>query len=258
MNSTLHKLLPDILQQLESLPIDLYWCDIEANFEPLSAFERIVTTLATAKPKGEKGKEVWINLTGGSNIINTSLQMAMSLLGRSGRMYYTFTQNPELVRHPIPERDIGQEKDDFWVDIPIIYSAFNPDYRWFLEEIATVPNDNGMTIDHLYAVVQRAVSERSLGFDPEDKQALYRQYILPLWSQGLLDCESNQTGEIAVVRIGNAWDQLQYYYKVVEEADKAQGEELENRQAGLPQLAKEQKIAWFHPAAGVAHPHRGD
>jgi len=46
--------------------------------------------LYVAKLLGKVGKEVWINLTGGTNVVNMALQLAAALPGTPARLYITF------------------------------------------------------------------------------------------------------------------------------------------------------------------------
>ena len=88
-----------------------------------------------AKPLGKVGKEVWINLTGGTNVVNMALQLAAALLGRPARLYYVLSDDIRCLRHTVPIDDIGTGRDRFWVEIPAIYLRLDPTTAALLETL---------------------------------------------------------------------------------------------------------------------------
>ncbi|MFM7371395.1 MAG: hypothetical protein ACKO2Z_27110, partial [Sphaerospermopsis kisseleviana] len=56
----------------------IYWCEVELRNIKIT-YERIAKVVASlAKGSGQQGKEIWMNLTGGNNVINSALQMTAS------------------------------------------------------------------------------------------------------------------------------------------------------------------------------------
>jgi hypothetical protein len=51
---------------------------------------RVVSALAGV---GGQGKEMWVNLTGGNNMINFALELAATLSGDVARLYYVQAEN---------------------------------------------------------------------------------------------------------------------------------------------------------------------
>lgn len=67
--------------------LELYWCEYSRT-DTVQTFERVAQVMYAGKPPGKVGKEIWVNLTGGSNIINGALQLAASLAGSNGDSFY--------------------------------------------------------------------------------------------------------------------------------------------------------------------------
>ncbi len=104
--------------------IELYCCLIDRANLRLS-FERVVRVMRSARQPGQLGKEVWINSTGGSNVVNLALHLAAGLTAIPARNYYLQASNDRLVRSRLPPAQIGTSQDDFWVDLPIVHLEFN-------------------------------------------------------------------------------------------------------------------------------------
>jgi len=94
---------------------------IEVKHEDFyDCFKKIYLTL-----NGLKNKEIWINMTGGTNQINSSLLIASGLQGVSARYYYFF-QNQINLMHPDMEREtiensIIETLPKYWFELPIIW-----------------------------------------------------------------------------------------------------------------------------------------
>ncbi len=86
-------------------------------------------------------KEVWVNLTGGSNVINLSLFFMTMISGITGRAYYTYTSHSELLR-PASHKN-------FWRPIPVLKADFDTRYIDILTclETTTAADDNGWVKD---------------------------------------------------------------------------------------------------------------
>jgi hypothetical protein len=220
VQQALRKLLADdvrILTQASRNPkeprqrksVELYWCDVKRD-DPTLTFERVAKVLTAVKSVGGLGKEVWINLTGGSNIINSALQLAVSLLGVSARLYYILTNHTACVRHTVPTKELGTIKDTFWVDLPIIYSTFQEQHRHLLEELAGVP-EGVLSVSELCNRAQGWPGFGPLVGDTykERLQSFNRSYLLPLLAQGLVTRDGDS------ISIGPNWSLLRRYYHAV-------------------------------------------
>lgn len=102
----------------------VYW--LEANYYKLDFnLHQLARAFYALSPPGKTGKEVWVNLTGGSNVMNLATLLITVISGITGRAYYTYTQNTGLLR---PANEI-----DFWYDIPVLKVNFDRDYEAILQ-----------------------------------------------------------------------------------------------------------------------------
>src|SRR5581483_9608374 len=141
MSSVLNRVLPPLLRRLDGGrgEVELYWCEIDLA-DPFLTFERAARALHAARPPGEVGKEIWMNLTGGGNVVNLSLQLAAALLGHPARVYYTYMRSEDIacLHHTVPQADLGTERDHFWVEIPVIYLGLDAAAVAILQELETL------------------------------------------------------------------------------------------------------------------------
>src|SRR5690606_19121458 len=152
---------------------------------PITTFERIMAVLLATKPPGEVGKEIWINLTGGNNIVNTSLNLAASLTGLPARMYYLLSAKDACLRHTIPSSRVGTAEDNFWVETPILYITFNPNHRALLrvleEELKGEAIDTESALDWMQSIDDFSTIA---GNTRKEKVHFFRHlYIRPLKAQ---------------------------------------------------------------------------
>ncbi len=102
----------------------VYW--LEANHHNLDFnLRQLVRAFYVLSPPGKTGREVWVNLTGGSNVMNLATLLVTALSGITGRAYYTYTQDIRLLR--------PANEDDFWYDVPVLKVNFDRDYEAILQ-----------------------------------------------------------------------------------------------------------------------------
>jgi hypothetical protein len=191
--------------------VEFYWCDIALN-DPIVTFERISRTLAAAKASGAEGKEVWINLTGGTNILNEALQLAASLTRSPARVYYLLTNNPECVRHTASSSLLGDEtQDTFWIDLPIVYASISDLHRQAIEELVTCP-EGRLMVPELFSRLRAnpELAQRLAGTGVSTSDQFLHSFIQPLVAQELLMRASSDE-----ISIGSGWTKLQRYYDAV-------------------------------------------
>jgi hypothetical protein len=189
--------------------VEIYWCEIERD-RPTLTFERIARTLVAAKPQGKLGKEVWINYTGGTNIINSALQLSVSLLGVSARLYYILTDHTDNVYHTVPAARLGRDDDRFWVDLPVIYMTFDEHHRCILRTLAEFDGET-LSARDLYDMI---VDDYNFGKPPGEtkKERLdwfRKMYLLPLRSQELISRDESE------IRLGPGWNRLKRFYEAI-------------------------------------------
>lgn len=97
----------------------IYWCEVFAqDYE--KSFRSIAEVLLTRLAK----KLMWLNLTGGTNIMNAALLQAAFLSGLVGQAYYVFVEKSYL-NYLQPA---GKGKFS-WHPIPLIKTAFDESYH---------------------------------------------------------------------------------------------------------------------------------
>lgn len=98
----------------------VYW--LEANYHnPDFNLNQVVRAFCALSPPGSTGKEIWVNLTGGSNVMNIAALLTTVMSGVTGRAYYTYTRDTRLLR--------PADEADFWYDIPVLKVNFDRDYE---------------------------------------------------------------------------------------------------------------------------------
>jgi hypothetical protein len=211
--------------------VALYWCEID-RADLRVTFERVARVIYAAKPAGEVGKEIWINLTGGSNIVNLALQLAAALLSGPARLYYLRSDNPDCLRHTTPIRDLGtKDRDHFWVDIPVIYLRLDDATRVILEVLDKA--ETPLSDDDL---LSRLRNDPAVWSDFVDTKLvdLRRNYLLPMAGQQLVSRVSEHT-----VTVGQQWAVLKGYYEIVADLRRPDSDAETNL------MALAQRHAWF-------------
>jgi hypothetical protein len=186
--------------------VGLYWCQIDRT-DPYLTFERAARVMHATKPPGEIGKEIWINLTGGTNVVNIALQLAAALLGRPARLYYLLSEDARCLRHTTPPTDLGAERDRFWVEIPAIYLGLDASAASLLEVLEQAPQP--LADDELLSSLKSHPTQWG-AFQSMDLQAFRHSYLLPMRGNHLVV----QVDE-HVVAVGGGWRTLKRYYEIV-------------------------------------------
>jgi hypothetical protein len=122
----------------------LYW--LQASYHDLDFnLRQLVRAFCVLSPPGKTGREVWVNLTGGSNVMNLAALLITVMSGVTGRAYYTYTRDIRLLR-PASETD-------FWYDVPVLKLNFDRDYEAILQVLAK--QDDWMDSDDLFKQVKQ-------------------------------------------------------------------------------------------------------
>lgn len=182
---------------------DVFWCQVDRrNIQ--STYERIIRVVAALTGTGEQGHEIWINLTGGNNVINFALELAATLSADVARLYYVQAENQtaeSCIRFTA--------EDGYWVDLPVMPLALGRLSRTILELLETEPMD----VTNLYSYLQNQYWDLSRGLDSE--QALRENYLKPLWKQGLIAETKAGYG------IGPQWQLIRPYEEMLQQARQA-------------------------------------
>jgi len=109
---------------------------LEASYHDLDTnLRQMIYAFCALSPPGKTGREVWVNLTGGSNVMNIAALLTTVMSGITGRAYYTYTRDIRLLR-PASEAN-------FWYDLPVLKVSFDRDY----EAILRVLKDAGEWVE---------------------------------------------------------------------------------------------------------------
>lgn len=175
-------------------PLELYWCTYDDN-APVATFERVALVMRAASGgPGRVGKEFWVNLTAGRNIINGALQLAASLTGAPARMYYLLSTNTRCIRHTVPQTHLRTEQDHFWVDLPVVYLDFSP-VHWAILDALVSLGPSPLTLHELHSLLAQEVPDRA---------TFIHGYLRPLSGQRLLVHEKDDHGR-DVYYLGEGW-----------------------------------------------------
>jgi|JI8StandDraft_1071087.scaffolds.fasta_scaffold45450_3 CRISPR-associated protein NE0113 (Cas_NE0113) len=197
----------------------IFWCEVErrGSKEILKeqTFKRVAQVVASlAKGTGAQGKEIWMNLTGGNNVINFALQLAASLSGGEvGRLYYVQAAN-EMAEKCV----CYTNKETYWVELPVmplVMSDLNHEILNFLAGEEAIKDEelyNRLKNQHWHLVQYF-----------QSPQEFKEKCLRSMKKIGFISVEKD-TG---TCRVGSQWELIQQYEKIMQDAlDKAKREGL--------------------------------
>ena len=204
MRDALSRLLPSEWRHIANGrdSVKLYWCEVDRT-DLRGTFQRVAQVLLTAKSVGALGKEIWINMMGGNNVINLALQLSATLMGMPARFYYVQAEDEAAQKCVYYTREEG-----YWVDLPILPVVANEASRVLAE---TVAESGEMNVTALLQKAKTHPQHWALFHLVGDSGAFARQYVRPLAQQGLLEEKGDR------VRVGRVWQTLQPYYETLRE-----------------------------------------
>ena len=137
----------------------LFWCEVDRRDIRIT-YERVVRVVVALADVGGQGKEMWVNLTGGNNVINFALELAATLSGNVARMYYVQAENEDA------EKCVRfTAEDGYWVDLPVMPLALGR----LRQTILQVLNDYGpISLGDLYSFLQKEYWDLSRGLTSEE------------------------------------------------------------------------------------------
>ena len=177
---------------------ELFWCEIERQDINLT-YQRVVRIVTALSSVGGQGKEMWVNLTGGNNVVNFALQLAAALSGEVARLYYVQAKNRTA------EKSIRYtSEEDYWVDLPVMPLALSRLNHAVLEILQDQP---GISEQRLFGLLVERYWDLMRGVDSETLRELY---LKPMWKQQLI---ANVDGGYV---IGSQWTVIQPYENILE------------------------------------------
>lgn len=180
----------------------IFWCEVDRR-DIRTTYERIIQVAAALASVGGRGHEMWINLTGGNNVVNLALELAANLSGAVARLYYVQAENrtaESCVRFTA--------ENGYWVDLPVMPLALSGLTTAILELLRP---EQPTSLENLHSQLCNHVTYWSLvhGSSPKTFQ---ETYLKPMWKQGLI--AEAEGGYI----IGPQWELVQPYEEVLERA----------------------------------------
>lgn len=105
-------------------------CELDDAGKYESCFETVAKAVLKFAPPGQTGKNIWANLTGGTNVVNAALMQTASLSGLISRLYYTFLAESSEQKYLQP---VSSDPLRFrWEDVPLLKTAIDPVYYQLL------------------------------------------------------------------------------------------------------------------------------
>lgn len=178
----------------------IFWCEIDRR-DIGNVYSHVVQVVAALAGVGGQGKEIWINLTGGNNVINFGLELAANLSGEVARLYYVQAENQNAERCVRFTAENG-----YWVELPVMPVALSRLTFVILKLLAHKP----LSTDHIYSMICSQYWDLKRGLN--SKEALVEEYLTPMWKQGLI--AETETGYV----IGPQWKLIRPYQERLEEA----------------------------------------
>lgn len=184
VKNVLLNLLPSELSNFNNdrKTVDLYWIEIDRR-DFKQVFDRVIEIVLAFSSVGGQGKEIWCNLTGGTNIINYSLQLASVFTGDIARLYYVQSTNEEYADKCIRYHIENENVFPYWIEIPIFPTALNP-----IEEriIQVIEEKQLIHTGELFNIL----NSEYYTIIP-NSQSLMDNYLKPLWKQGFIKDEGD-------------------------------------------------------------------
>jgi len=202
VKTVLQKLLQHELKKFNSNrnEIDIYWIEIDRR-DFNQVFDRVVQVILSLSSVGGQGKEIWCNLTGGTNVINYSLQLASTITGEIARLYYVQATNHEFAERCIRYHIEDESKLKYWIEIPIFPIALSPVEQ---EIIRILEREQIIEKGKLYNLLRSSAT-----IDSPD--TLEKNYLTPMWKQGFIKDEDE------LYFLSRRWEEIKGPIKVMEE-----------------------------------------
>ncbi|MBN1813843.1 MAG: hypothetical protein JXA14_18535 [Anaerolineae bacterium] len=181
--------------------VTIFWCEVNRR-DIGSTYERVARVVTALSGAGGQGKEMWVNLTGGNNVINFALELAATMSGDVARLYYVQAENPDAekcVRYTAEE--------GYWVELPVMPLALGRLSRAILDLLRV---RGPLTLSSLYSTLQSEYWDLSRGL--VSGEVLREEYLAPLWKQGLVAEVSR--GYV----VGAQWALIQPYEQILARA----------------------------------------
>jgi hypothetical protein len=235
----LRRVLPEVWRPLAPgrADVPVYWCEVDrADFD--GTFRRMARVVAALRGAGGQGKEMWANLTGGTNVLNTALLLAATLSGDVARTYYV--QAPAgteaCLRCP--------REDGYWVELPLVPLAVAP----LAEPVLDLLSLHGpLSAAQIHGRLAGLHAQLLAGMDAA---AFARTHLTPLWKAQLVAYVSPARVPDAekTYDVGPRWEAVLPYVHTLREA-RTSGQGLDDLVAEGWLTVERLPLAWVRRTA---------
>ena len=103
----------------------VFWCEVDIN-DFWDCFEKMLKVAYRFSPEGKQGKEIWINLTGGTNVVGQALLSMARLTGLSNK-HYLISQKQDVQKNiTIPHgHKIEPNRDGYFNIVPFFRTTLD-------------------------------------------------------------------------------------------------------------------------------------
>ncbi len=138
----------------------IFWCEVDRNnYE--ECFDRVLKVTYRFSQSKKQGKEIWCNLTGGTNSINFALLSVAQLTGKFTKQYM-LSQAQEYIKYiTVPSKvKILPQKDKYFNLLPFVTMSY--DTTGFFEILDELQkNSSPIKTDELFSRLQTTSTFRS-------------------------------------------------------------------------------------------------
>jgi len=211
LGDLLDEILPAITLRSE---VSIFWCTVNRQ-DIRNVYERAIRVIAALSGVGGQGKEMWINLTGGNNVINFALELAATLSGQIARLYYVQAHNQDAERCVF-----FPTEENYWIELPAMPLSVSPVMRAILDILSLSPD---LSDSELYSRLLQHEQYWNIvqGIAPAN---FSKAYLEPMWKQGLIQGDKKYI-------VGAQWELIQPY--------EALWQEVKEQHLTIEQLAKQ-------------------
>jgi hypothetical protein len=153
----------------------VYWCEAFANDYDKSFRSAAEALVLKLSPPESTGKHLWINLTGGTNVMNAALLQAAFLSGLTARAYYTFVL-PQMTDYLQP----AGERHFSYHEVPLIKTVFDESYYDVFEVLKTL--EDWVSSEDLLCLLK---NQRPEYFEAVDLNRLKKEFLNKMDGHGL-------------------------------------------------------------------------
>ncbi|MEK8017094.1 MAG: hypothetical protein VSS75_009515 [Candidatus Parabeggiatoa sp.] len=172
----------------------VFWCEVNIdNYQ--DCFDKMIQVAYRFSQPGKQGKEIWCNLTGGSNAIQLAL-LSMTRLTAVSTKHYLISQRKEYQKEiKVPAHiKVNPNKDEYFNTLPFLKFAI--DTSSFYNILTELDSSGQMTTAELWGRLKAKKHFCDCSLDE-----FKRQYMLKLYGLGYTEY-NDQNDQSAISDLG--------------------------------------------------------